>query len=405
MSIANYRNIADAELVFSPKLNCFVGPNGVGKTNLLDAIYYLSFCRSALVQKNSQVLRHNEEWMSLAAEYEDDNHQPLSIRCTLKAGHRKSFKKNGKEYKKQSEHIGLIPIVMVSPQDSELIVGGGDVRRRFMDMVISQYAPVYLHHLIRYNEALQQRNALLKVDVEIDEALLSAYDEVLSLSANDIFSYRKQFVEMLAPIFSEVYQQLGGDGEDVSIAYRSHLSDGELLPMLRAYREKDRIMGFTIKGVHRDDMEMTLGGYPLRYEGSQGQSKTYLIALKFAQYRLLAQQTASDSHHPVSNFQQTAPDSHQPVSNFQQTATSSEQTDSDAGNSSQRHAPILLLDDIFDKLDATRVQKIVRMVSGTDYGQIFITSTSSDTLHRVVDEVGGDYRFFQVEGGNYTLMD
>lgn len=377
MSIANYRNIADAELVFSPKLNCFVGPNGVGKTNLLDAIYYLSFCRSALVQKNSQVLRHNEEWMSLAAEYEDDNHQPLSIRCTLKAGHRKSFKKNGKEYKKQSEHIGLIPIVMVSPQDSELIVGGGDVRRRFMDMVISQYAPVYLHHLIRYNEALQQRNALLKVDGEIDEALLSAYDEVLSLSANDIFSYRKQFVEMLAPIFSEVYQQLGGDGEDVSIAYRSHLSDGELLPMLRAYREKDRIMGFTLKGVHRDDMEMTLGGYPLRYEGSQGQSKTYLIALKFAQYRLLAQQTA----------------------------TSSEQRDSDAGNSSQRHAPILLLDDIFDKLDATRVQKIVRMVSGTDYGQIFITSTSSDTLHRVVDEVGGDYRFFQVEGGNYTHMD
>lgn len=377
MSIANYRNIADAELVFSPKLNCFVGPNGVGKTNLLDAIYYLSFCRSALVQKNSQVLRHNEEWMSLAAEYEDDNHHPLSIRCTLKAGHRKSFKKNGKEYKKQSEHIGLIPIVMVSPQDSELIVGGGDVRRRFMDMVISQYAPVYLHHLIRYNEALQQRNALLKVDGEIDEALLSAYDEVLSLSANDIFSYRKQFVEMLAPIFSEVYQQLGGDGEDVSIAYRSHLSDGELLPMLRAYREKDRIMGFTLKGVHRDDMEMTLGGYPLRYEGSQGQSKTYLIALKFAQYRLLAQQTA----------------------------TSSEQRDSDAGNSSQRHAPILLLDDIFDKLDATRVQKIVRMVSGTDYGQIFITSTSSDTLHRVVDEVGGDYRFFQVEGGNYTHMD
>lgn len=377
MSIANYRNIADAELVFSPKLNCFVGPNGVGKTNLLDAIYYLSFCRSALVQKNSQVLRHNEEWMSLAAEYEDDNHQPLSIRCTLKAGHRKSFKKNGKEYKKQSEHIGLIPIVMVSPQDSELIVGGGDVRRRFMDMVISQYAPVYLHHLIRYNEALQQRNALLKVDGEIDEALLSAYDEVLSLSANDIFSYRKQFVEMLAPIFSEVYQQLGGDGEDVSIAYRSHLSDGELLPMLRAYREKDRIMGFTLKGVHRDDMEMTLGGYPLRYEGSQGQSKTYLIALKFAQYRLLAQQTA----------------------------TCSEQRDSDAGNSSQRHAPILLLDDIFDKLDATRVQKIVRMVSGTDYGQIFITSTSSDTLHRVVDEVGGDYRFFQVEGGNYTHMD
>lgn len=377
LSIANYRNIADAELVFSPKLNCFVGPNGVGKTNLLDAIYYLSFCRSALVQKNSQVLRHNEEWMSLAAEYEDDNHQPLSIRCTLKAGHRKSFKKNGKEYKKQSEHIGLIPIVMVSPQDSELIVGGGDVRRRFMDMVISQYAPVYLHHLIRYNEALQQRNALLKVDGEIDEALLSAYDEVLSLSANDIFSYRKQFVEMLAPIFSEVYQQLGGDGEDVSIAYRSHLSDGELLPMLRAYREKDRIMGFTLKGVHRDDMEMTLGGYPLRYEGSQGQSKTYLIALKFAQYRLLAQQTA----------------------------TCSEQRDSDAGNSSQRHAPILLLDDIFDKLDATRVQKIVRMVSGTDYGQIFITSTSSDTLHRVVDEVGGDYRFFQVEGGNYTHMD
>lgn len=374
MSIANYRNIAEADLTFSPKLNCFVGPNGVGKTNLLDAIYYLSFCRSALVQTNSQVLRHNEEWMSLAAEYVDDNHQPLSIRCTLKAGHRKSFKKNGKEYKKQSEHIGLIPIVMVSPQDSELIVGGGDVRRRFMDMVISQYAPVYLHHLIRYNEALKQRNALLKVEGDPDEALLTAYDEILALSAQDIYSYRKQFVEALAPVFSEVYRQLGGDGEEVSLHYRSHLSEGDLLPMLRACREKDRIMGFTLKGVHRDDMEMTLGGYPLRYEGSQGQSKTYLIALKFAQYRLLAQQFAPHS----------------------------QQTGSQTDNPMPHHSPILLLDDIFDKLDATRVQKIVRMVSGADYGQIFITSTSSGTLRRVVDEVGGDYRFFQVEDGHYT---
>ena len=357
LSIANYRNISEADLQFSPKLNCFVGHNGVGKTNLLDAIYYLSFCRSAMVQTNGQVIRHNEEWMSLSADYEDDNGQPLSIRCTLKMGRRKSFKKNGKEYKKQSEHIGLIPVVMVSPQDSELILGGGDVRRRFMDMVISQYAPEYLQQLIRYNQALQQRNALLKAEGEPDESLLTAYDEMLSLSGQVIYEYRKAFVDKLAPIFKEVYQQLGGEGEEVSLSYRSHLSEGDLMPILRDYRQKDRIMGYTLKGVHRDDMEMLLGGYALRYEGSQGQSKTYLIALKFAQYQLLGQ-----------------------------------------------HKSLLLLDDIFDKLDATRVEKIVRMVSGTDYGQIFITSTSSETLHRVVDEIGGDYRFFQVEDGHYTLM-
>lgn len=394
LSIANYRNIAEAELELSPKLNCFVGLNGVGKTNLLDAIYYLSFCRSALVQTNNQVLRHNEEWMSLAAEYEDDEHQPLSIRCTLKAGHRKSFKKNGKEYKKQSEHIGLIPIVIVSPQDSELILGGGEVRRRFMDMVISQYAPDYLHHLIRYNQALQQRNALLKVEGEPDESLLTAYDEVLSLSAQEIYSHRKKFVEMLAPIFKEVYQQLGGEGEEVSISYRSHLNDGELMPMLRAYREKDRIMGYTLKGVHRDDMEMTLGGYPLRYEGSQGQSKTYLIALKFAQYRLLANEYKSSGMQKDGN----------PNGGEENTHSQAERNDALHEKLKNEHQPILLLDDIFDKLDATRVEKIVRMVSGTDYGQIFITSTSSDTLRRVVDEVGGDYRFFEVEGGSYTLM-
>lgn len=379
--IANYRNIEEADLSFSSKLNCFVGPNGVGKTNLLDAIYYLSFCRSALGQTNSQVLRHGADWMSLSGDYVDDSMRPLSIRCALKAGHRKSFKKNGKEYKKQSEHIGLIPLVMVSPQDNDLIVGGGEARRKFMDMVISQYAPSYLHSLIRYNQALQQRNALLRAEAEPDETLLAAYDDVLCECGEEIFRHRKAFVDALVPIFRSIYLQLGGEGENVSLAYRSHLSEGGYRETLLSFREKDRIMGFTLKGIHRDDLEMGLGGFPLRYEGSQGQVKTYLIALKFSQYLLLGQRVDAEA------VSESASVVTAPVS----------------GPAKRR--PILLLDDIFDKLDAGRVEKIVRLVCGDQYGQIFITSTSRRTLRRVVDEAGGDYRFFSVNDGAYTLMD
>ena len=362
LSILNYRNIEQAELQLSPKLNCLVGQNGVGKTNLLDAVYYLSFCRSALGQTNQQVLRHGEDWMVVQGTYLTPRNEELKISCGLKAGRRKSFKKNGKEYQKLSDHIGLIPLVMLSPQDSELILGGGDVRRRFMDVVISQYAPEYLHSLIRYNQALQQRNSLLKVEGPIDEGLLSAYDEQMAVAGQVIYEHRKQFITDFVPLFSAVYAALGNDDEAVSLSYRSHCHDGSLLEMLQSHHEKDHIVGYTLKGIHRDDMEMQLGGYPIRYEGSQGQSKTFLTALKFAQYSYLRKMVSD-------------------------------------------RAPLLLLDDIFDKLDDERVARIIRLVATEDYGQIFITSTSSDTLRKVIAQTGKDYKFFLVSNGRYEIED
>lgn len=357
LSILNYRNIEQADLLLSPKLNCFVGSNGVGKTNLLDAIYYLSFCRSAFSQTNQQVLRHGADWMVLQGIYLTADQEEFNIHCGLRAGRRKSFKKNGKEYQKLAEHIGLIPLVMLSPQDAELILGGGDVRRRLMDMVISQYAPEYLHSLMRYNQALQQRNSLLKVDAPIDDALLTAYDEQMAAAGQVVYQYRQEFVASFVPLFSQVYAALGADGESVTLNYRSHCHDGDLLTMLRSHHEKDHIVGYTLKGIHRDDLEMQLGGYPLRYEGSQGQSKTFLTALKFAQYTYLKQRSG--------------------------------------------RSPLLLLDDIFDKLDDERVSRIVRLVASEDYGQIFITSTSNDVLRSVVAQTGKDYQFFNVKDGKY----
>jgi len=358
LSILNYKNIEQADLTLSPKLNCFVGQNGVGKTNLLDAIYYMSFCRSVASQTNQHVLRHGEDWMVVQGVYETPDHEELNIYCGLKAGRRKSFKKNGKEYKKLAEHIGLIPLVMVAPHDSELILDSGDVRRKFMDMVISQYSPQYLDSLMRYNQALQQRNALLKIEEPIDETLLDAYDDVMAQAGEIIYAHRRDFTEQFVPIFQKVYSQLGNDDEKVALIYKSHCQSGPLADMLRSHHEKDHIVGYTLKGIHRDDLEMKLGDYALRYEGSQGQSKTYLVALKLAQFHYLK--------HIMGN-----------------------------------RVPLLLLDDIFDKLDATRVEKIIQAVASEDYGQIFITSTSQDTLRQVISQTGKDYRFFEVKDGHY----
>lgn len=358
LSILNYKNIEQADLALSPKLNCFVGRNGVGKTNLLDAVYYLSFCRSITSQNNQHVLRHGQDWMVVQGLYETPDHEELNIYCGLKAGRRKSFKKNGKEYKKLAEHIGQIPLVMVSPQDSELILDSGDVRRKFMDVVISQYSQQYLLALMRYNQTLQQRNALLKIEGPIDEALLDAYDQMLAESGNIIYRHRSEFTESFVPIFQDVYAQLGSATEKVSLVYKSHCQSGDLVEMLRSHHDKDHIVGYTLKGIHRDDLEMKLDDYALRYEGSQGQSKTYLVALKFAQYHYLKRIM---------------------------------------GN----RVPLLLLDDIFDKLDDARVEKIIQAVSSEDYGQIFITSTSQDTLRQVVGRTGKDYRFFEVSDGKY----
>lgn len=359
ISILNYKNLEQVELSFSAKMNCIIGQNGMGKTNLLDAVYYLSFCKSATNPIDSQNILHGADFFVIQGFYETDEHEPEEVYCGLKRRTKKQFKRNKKEYGKLSDHIGLIPLVMVSPADSELIAGGSEGRRKFMDVVISQYDREYLTALIQYNKALTQRNSLLKADIEPEEELMSIWEEMMATAGQTVYSKRKAFLEEFVPTFQSYYSFISQDQEQVALHYESHLAESSLLDLLKANRQKDRIMGFTLKGIHKDDLLMTLGDYPIKREGSQGQNKTYLIALKLAQYEFLKR-------------------------------TGSKTT------------PLVLLDDIFDKLDAHRVEQIVKLVSGDNFGQIFITDTNRDHLDKIMQKIDGDYKIFEVADGNVT---
>ncbi len=358
INILNYKNIAEAELSFSDRINCFVGSNGEGKTNVLDAIYFLSFTKSATNSVDSTTIRHGEEFMMLQGLYEIDGNDE-EIYCGLKAHQKKRFRRNKKEYKKLSEHIGFIPLIIVSPNDSALIAGGSDERRKFMDVVISQYDNDYLHLLVRYNKALQQRNALLKMEEEPDLELMKAFEEVMADAGERIYEKRCQFIEKLVPVFQNFYTAISGDQEQVGLEYISHCQRGPLLDVIQRDRFKDRAIGYSLHGVHKDELEMTLGGYPIKREGSQGQNKTYLISLKLAQFDFLKEKDG-------------------------------------------RKCPLLLLDDIFDKLDSKRVEQIIRIVGGGDFGQIFITDTNRENLDKILERSQGQYKIFTVCGGRIT---
>ena len=359
LSILNYKNIEQAELTFSPKINCFVGANGMGKTNVLDAIYYLSFCRSHTNPVDAQVVRHGAEFLMLQGKYLTDEGEPEVISCGLKPGRRKRFKRGDKEYRRLAEHIGVVPLVLISPADTELITGGSEERRRFMDVVISQYNLAYLDALIHYGRALQQRNQLLKAEAEPDPAMLDVYEEIMAGAAEVIFAERARFVEALVPLFGRIYARIAGEGESVGLTYESHCARGPLIGQLRDGRAKERIVGYTLHGTHKDDLTMELGGYPVRREGSQGQCKTYLVALKLAQFLFLKQ-------------------------------------------TGRRQTPLLLLDDVFDKLDSRRVAEIVRLVADADYGQIFLTDTNREHLDRILEQSGCDHALFRVDEGRIS---
>ncbi len=366
LSILNYKNIREASLELSPKINCFIGHNGVGKTNVLDAVYYLSFCRSASNPIDSQVIRHEEPFCVIEGEYESDSQHPIGdnkqllISCGMKRGVKKHFKRNKKEYKRLSEHIGLIPLVVVSPSDTMLIEGSSEERRRLMDMVISQYDRSYIEALSRYNNAHQQRNTLLKQeDPAPDPMLLQIWEEQMAESGEVIYQKRNAFVQELIPLFQQFYNQISSGRETVGLNYTSHCQRGPLLEVIQRDRHKDLAVGFSLHGVHRDDLEFTLDGHLMKREGSQGQNKTYAIALKLAQFDFL-KRTASQT------------------------------------------TPLLLLDDIFDKLDAERVEQIVRLVSGDAFGQIFITDTNRDHLDQILKASALDYKIFYVDNGEIT---
>ena len=360
LAILNYKNIVEATLSFSPNVNCFVGKNGMGKTNVLDAIYYLSFCKSRSSSVDAVAVRHGEEFFMLQGNYQREDGGEEQVHLAFKRGQRKHLKRNDKEYKRLSEHLGIIPLVMISPSDSMLIDAGSEERRRFIDVVVSQYDSQYVEALLRYDKTLKQRNVLLKQESEPDWAVMEVLEEMMSMDAAYIYQARKAFVEEFTPIFQQLYVTLcNTTTEHVSINYTSHISRGELKGQLSSFREKERIVGYTLHGCHRDDLELLLNDYPIRQEGSQGQTKTYFIAMKLAQFLYLKER----------------------------------------GN---QRTPLLLLDDIFDKLDAGRVARIVDYVSGNSFGQIFITDTNREHLDSILATTTKEYKLFYVADGNIT---
>ncbi len=329
----NYKNIREAQLHFADKLNCFVGLNGQGKTNILDSIYLLSFTKSAYNAIDSLNITHTEPMAMVQGLYATEP-EPLQVTCGLKRGQKKQFRLGKTDYKRLTDHIGLLPLVMVSPQDGALIEDGSDERRRFMDVVISQKDRTYLEHLTTYNALLKQRNALLKQYADA-EAVPWELFEVLELQmlspAHYIHSARQTFIDSFLPLFESLYGEIAGSSETVSLGYTSQLQDRDLQEAFVRTRSRDLILGWTSQGIHKDDLTMQLDAHPLKQVGSQGQQKTFLLSMKLAQALYLGK-------------------------------------------------PILLLDDIFDKLDSERVERIVRLVNSDRFGQIFITDTDRQHL-------------------------
>ncbi len=352
LNILNYRNIREASLEFSSKLNCFVGLNGQGKTNVLDAIYLLSFTKSAYTSQDSLNITHGEDMAMVQGVYDE-----FTISCGLRRGVKKQFRKDKKDYPRLLDHIGLIPLVMVCPADHQLIEEGSDERRRFMDVVIGQRNRKYLDCLANYNALLKQRNALLKQYADAatpPDDLLEVLEWQMVEPAEYIFRARTEFFSEFEPYFAEVYKVISGSAETPALHYISQLQNRELREAYIKTRQRDLILGWTSQGPHKDDLDMRLGEYPLKQVGSQGQQRTFVLAMKLAQALYLADTTGE--------------------------------------------APILLLDDIFDRLDSERVERIVAMVQGEQFGQIFITDTDRQHLTEII-QPGPDAKIFHVENG------
>ncbi|MFN3918019.1 MAG: DNA replication/repair protein RecF [Flavobacteriales bacterium] len=358
LSLVNFKNCRESLVEFHPIANCILGANGQGKTNLLDAIHYLSFCKSYFNPIDSQHILFDEQFFVLQGYF---TREELSeeVYCGVKKAARKQFKRNKKEYEKLADHVGLFPVVMVTPYDAELILDGSEVRRRFTDMVISQTNKNYLHDLIQYNRLLQQRNAYLKqAKIQINKALLEIFDYQLIPINESIYQERKQFMVEFLPHFTSVYEQLSGGKEVVSLRYSSQLNDLDIKQIFEQRHEKDMLAGHSTGGVHKDDLEFLLGGQPLKKFGSQGQQKTFLLALKFAQYFYTKEKTGL--------------------------------------------MPLLLLDDIFDKLDEFRVSSMLELVCGDSFGQVFLTDTDASNAHLILKKLKVEHAVFDVEKGNIT---
>lgn len=354
LSLLNYKNLAQIEFDFDAKINCFVGKNGVGKSNILDAIYHLAYGKSYFNPLAVQNIKHGEEFFVIDALLEKNNKEEKIV-CSLKKGQKKTIKRNGKVYDKLSEHLGLIPLVIISPSDADLIIDGSETRRKFIDSIIATLDNSYLQLLIHYQKILAQRNALLKyfaLNQTFDADNLAIYNEQLSNSGQLIFEKRKQFLADFIPIFEKHHTNISGGNEKVALKYESQLFEKELLSILEESLQKDRIIQYTGAGIHKDDLVFEIDGFPIKKFGSQGQQKSFLIALKLAQFEFMKKQSGE--------------------------------------------LPILLFDDIFDKLDETRVQKIVTMVNDAVFGQIFISDTHAERTEMIIKETHQSYKMFSI---------
>ena len=358
ITVADFRNIRLQELEFSPNLNCISGNNGEGKTNLLDAIYYLSMTKSAFSATDRYNFRYGTSSFSICGTYLMPNSLESRFSIQVDLTGEKKVRRDDKPYGKVSSHIGVLPVVMVSPEDISLISESGEERRRFVNSVLSQMDREYLVSLQQYNRLLQQRNRMLK-DLQTDRDLLSVFDSRLQAYAEPVHKARKKFTDDIRPVISEYYRMLSGGSEQVDVRYRSDLEKGALADLLASSYEKDRMLKYTSAGIQRDDFEFSMNGWPIRKCGSQGQQKSFLVSLKFAQYEIMKR---------CCGF-----------------------------------APLLLLDDVFDKLDMNRISNLLSMVSGSDFGQIFITDSNKVRMAGIVDRITEDRAYFEVSAGEFRL--
>ena len=355
--VQNFRNIVFQELSFSPNINCVSGNNGVGKTNLMDAVWYLSMTKSSFSTSDRFNFRHGSDSFALSGTYDMGDDAP-SVRFSVQVSSKgeKKIRRDEKAYSKAADHIGVLPIVMVSPSDTSLVSESGEDRRRFINSVLSQLDREYLSSIQQYNRLLAQRNKLLKDGVR-DDGLLSVFDERMDVCARTVYDARDRFIKDLLPILSDHYASLSGGREEVSIGYNSDLGKGSLADQLRSCREKDFALGFTTVGVHRDDLVFKMDGYPIRRCGSQGQQKSFLVSLKLSQYEIMKRRYG--------------------------------------------FPPTLLLDDVFDKLDLGRIGNLLGMVAGSDFGQIFITDSNKVRMAGIVDNLTADRAYFEADGGEF----
>lgn len=354
LSLINYKNFDEISFEFEAKINCFIGANGVGKTNILDAIYHLAYGKSYFNPIATQNIKHEADFFVIEGDFEKNNRQE-QIACSLKKGQKKVLKHNSKIYEKLSEHIGLIPLVMISPADRDLITEGSETRRSFMDIVISQLDSNYLNILIRYQKTLKQRNSLLKyfsLNHTFDIDNLNIYDEQLSELGHFIYEKRKEFLNLFIPVFNKHHKHITHSKDEVQLVYESQLHQNELTLLLKQSLQKDRILQHTSAGIHKDDLSFEINQHPIKKFGSQGQQKSYLIALKLAQFEFLKNESGIK--------------------------------------------PILLFDDIFDKLDETRVAQIIHMVNQDDFGQLFISDTHTDRTKKLIQSTQQGYKIFKL---------